>query len=220
MRTARSMGRLGVVLLAAVALFAAGCSDDSSDNSSTTTTASDTTTTTKPGGPSSAVRALQHELDTLGCGAGANDGLLGPETEAAIRHFQAAAGLTVDGIVGVNTRAALAQAAQTGSPNCNATPPPATTTTSAGGSPACTEQAITAGVQAGGGPNGNQLVVNQYECSGIWATAQVTTPGPNGYEYTALLQWNGSAWQSVDRATYCDNGSVPQALEPEACESN
>ena len=202
-----------VVGVTALALLgAAGCGDDSDDATTTTSAASSTT-----GASSGAIRQLQSELDTLGCGAGADDGKLGPETEAAIRQFQTAAGLTVDGIVGVNTRAALGDAAKTGSPNCENATTPSTTTTSTGGSSApCTQSAITNGVTTAA-PG---VTVGEYECSGSWAEAQATTPGPDGYEYTVLLHWAGGSWASVDRATYCENGSVPQAIYKAACESN
>lgn len=62
--------------------------------------------------------------------------------------------------------------------------------------------------------------VGSFECSGDWAFAEVTMPGPNSFEYTALLNWHGSSWVSVDRATYCENGSVPQNIYQPACESN
>ena len=210
--TLRHPARTVVVALAAVALLAAaGCGDDDPDDSGSTTT------TSSSNAPSSAIRQLQSELDALGCGAGATDGELGPETEAAIRQFQTAAGLTVDGIVGVTTRAALADAARSGSPNCESTPTPSTTTTTTGGSsPPCTQPAITDGVTA----SAPGVTVGEYECSGSWAEAQATTPGSNGYEYTVLLHANGSNWISVDRATYCENGSVPQAIYKAACESN
>ena len=45
----------------------------------------------------------QHDLNVVGCYAGAEDGTLGPQTEAAIRNFQTAAGLTVDGRLGPAT---------------------------------------------------------------------------------------------------------------------
>jgi hypothetical protein len=56
------------------------------------------------------VLALQRRLLALGCEPGPLDGEYGPATERAVRDFQAAAGIAVDGIVGSETRAALAAA--------------------------------------------------------------------------------------------------------------
>jgi len=50
---------------------------------------------------------LQERLKTLGFGPPAIDGVYGSETEAAVRRFQAAAGLEPDGVVGPATWAAL-----------------------------------------------------------------------------------------------------------------
>jgi N-acetylmuramoyl-L-alanine amidase len=49
------------------------------------------------------VTTLQHTLNRLGFDAGREDGILGPETAAALREFQRNAGLTVDGISGPAT---------------------------------------------------------------------------------------------------------------------
>jgi peptidoglycan hydrolase-like protein with peptidoglycan-binding domain len=49
------------------------------------------------------VRAVQHELNRLGYGAGPVDGLFGPLTDAAVRRFQARSGIAVDGAVGPQT---------------------------------------------------------------------------------------------------------------------
>lgn len=56
------------------------------------------------------VRAYQRQLATLGFDTGAVDGLAGPDTERAVRAFQSARGLVVDGAVGPATRAALVRA--------------------------------------------------------------------------------------------------------------
>lgn len=53
------------------------------------------------------VRALQTALTAAGCPCGVCDGGLGPKTDAAIRAFQAAHGLTVDGKAGRQTITAL-----------------------------------------------------------------------------------------------------------------
>ncbi|WP_421765157.1 N-acetylmuramoyl-L-alanine amidase [Ekhidna sp.] len=49
------------------------------------------------------VKEVQKRLNQLGLGAGAEDGIHGIKTLAAIRRFQAAEGLQVDGIVGPKT---------------------------------------------------------------------------------------------------------------------
>ncbi|MBR1709617.1 MAG: peptidoglycan-binding protein [Clostridia bacterium] len=56
------------------------------------------------------VRALQEQLTSLGFACGPIDGIFGDKTKAAVKAFQAAAGVVVDGIVGPITRGALAAA--------------------------------------------------------------------------------------------------------------
>jgi peptidoglycan hydrolase-like protein with peptidoglycan-binding domain len=58
-------------------------------------------------GPSQRVREVQRNLNRLGHGAGAVDGLFGPTTDAAVRRFQGERGLAVDGVVGPLTLAAI-----------------------------------------------------------------------------------------------------------------
>lgn len=53
------------------------------------------------------VRTLQRLLNALGHDSGEVDGIFGSKTENAVRAFQKAKGLGVDGIVGANTWAAL-----------------------------------------------------------------------------------------------------------------
>ena len=54
----------------------------------------------RPGASGQAVRELQQALKGLGYDPGAVDGHFGPRTESAVKAFQKAQGLTVDGIVG------------------------------------------------------------------------------------------------------------------------
>jgi N-acetylmuramoyl-L-alanine amidase len=55
------------------------------------------------------VTELQRCLNQLGFDAGRADGILGPDTEGALRAFQRNAGLNVDGVCGPMTLRALAQ---------------------------------------------------------------------------------------------------------------
>ena len=53
------------------------------------------------------VTELQRRLNELGFDAGRSDGILGPETEGALRAFQRNAGITPDGVCGPATLHAL-----------------------------------------------------------------------------------------------------------------
>jgi peptidoglycan hydrolase-like protein with peptidoglycan-binding domain len=63
--------------------------------------------TLRQGSRGSAVADLQRRLDAAGFSSGAADGVFGPLTDAAVRSFQRARGLGVDGIVGPQTWGAL-----------------------------------------------------------------------------------------------------------------
>jgi hypothetical protein len=82
----------------------------------TTDPAADTTTPAqdddalRPGDESEEVRQLQTDLVALGYSTGGIDGKYGPATEQAVREFQTSSGLTVDGVAGPATLAALSQA--------------------------------------------------------------------------------------------------------------
>ena len=56
------------------------------------------------------VLEIQRRLDELGYAVGALDGAYGVATASAVRAFQRDQGLTVDGIVGPQTRRAIAHA--------------------------------------------------------------------------------------------------------------
>lgn len=66
--------------------------------------------TLRRGSKGDAVERLQRALAAAGFGPGANDGTFGPGTEAAVKRFQAARGLTADGVVGPATWSALSAA--------------------------------------------------------------------------------------------------------------
>ncbi|MGV3621824.1 MAG: peptidoglycan-binding protein [Archangium sp.] len=67
----------------------------------------DRTTFLRRGASGSAVEDLQRKLKEAGFDPGEIDGKMGPKTEAAVRAYQQAKGLQVDGIVGPETRASL-----------------------------------------------------------------------------------------------------------------
>jgi hypothetical protein len=89
--------------------------------------------------------------------------------------------------------------------------------TAAGGA-ACAEDAILAAVKDGASDPVQGL--SQFGCSGDWAYAGVITPGPDGIEYTAVLQRDGDAWKTVDRAGPCKDHDVPSEIYKDACETN
>ena len=57
----------------------------------------------KRGSLSNYVLIAQHDLNTLGYKTNGLDGIFGSATQNAVREYQRARGLTVDGIVGCNT---------------------------------------------------------------------------------------------------------------------
>jgi peptidoglycan hydrolase-like protein with peptidoglycan-binding domain len=61
----------------------------------------------KVGASGQVVTTLQSQLKARGFDPGPVDGIFGPGTEQAVRRFQEAQGLLVDGVVGVDTSSAL-----------------------------------------------------------------------------------------------------------------
>lgn len=78
--------------------------------------------TLRNGSRGSAVTALQEMLNGLGFDSGKADGIYGPKTEAAVKRFQEANGLTVDGIAGEQTLTTLAMRAAQMADSVPATP--------------------------------------------------------------------------------------------------
>ena len=184
------------------------------------------------GGPER-VRALQRHLHTLGVEPGPVDGRYGPSTEAAVRRFQAAHGLAVDGIVGPHTARRLARqqnkpAARPGHrpsqpprrttpterPPTVATPRPAhrprpvvaTTTRKPSGSPDGLDPLEIAAVIALIAAAAGLLVAGHAG----WRRRQARHVRPSSEVAPAIAAW--PAAQQVDRP---EPGPRPRAAEPE-----
>ena len=115
--TAMLATALVVMLLAACGSAGSGATTTTSTTSATTTSQATTTTlppttttTVDPDLPPASLfmTFVQIHLAALGYFDGGFDGIPGPMTVAAIRDFQTAAGITVDGEFGPETQAALA----------------------------------------------------------------------------------------------------------------
>jgi peptidoglycan hydrolase-like protein with peptidoglycan-binding domain len=170
---------------------------------------------------SAGIEELQRDLNALGCNAGNIDGTLGPATVQAVRWFQSAARLNVDGIVGPLTTAALTRAAASGSPACTSVPAPAPLPAPGPDTAAanCRLEQIKAGAQDALLANEKMLKSGPYQCAGGFAynAPTVQPAGGKAQQVIELLKWNGTAWQAVDRPVYCQAGSVPQQLYARTC---
>jgi peptidoglycan hydrolase-like protein with peptidoglycan-binding domain len=191
----RRVRRSAILLCLGIIGVAAACS--SSSTSGTTTTSSSSTSSTSHTGAAtlsvSAVKVLQQDLTKVGCYSGAVDGKLGPMTIRALRNFQAASHLTVDGVYGPNTEGVLAPAAQAGVRVCAASSSATTTTTASSTttttsastvSAPCTAAAISAALQPG-------ETLNSYQCGAGWAAGSWTN---SMYTAAFLLKSSNGAW--------------------------
>jgi peptidoglycan hydrolase-like protein with peptidoglycan-binding domain len=140
------------------------------------------------------IRTLQQNLTKVGCYHGAGDGTLGPMTTRALRNFQTATHLNVDGIYGPNTEGLLAPAARAGVRICvsgattttttTASSTTTTTTSASTVSAPCTAAAIGATLQPG-------ETLNAYQCGGGWAAGSWTN---SMYTAAFLLRSANGAW--------------------------
>ena len=203
MRTAGKVS-LAAVLVLTLGLLA-GCSSSSNTSSDTTTQGSTPGTATAQNAStysasSDVLKKWQTDLNAVGCSAGPVDGIEGGETEAAIRAFQAASGLTVDGLLGPQTQAALAKAAAAGKKVCgsggggggstssssSSTPPTssATTSTFAPNTPCPPNCAPNLAINPGSGKAGTTVYISSAgsRCAGpvyYWEPG-ATGPGSAG----------------------------------------
>ncbi|MDQ0188852.1 peptidoglycan-binding protein [Alicyclobacillus cycloheptanicus] len=107
-----------------------------------------TETILQRGSTGAAVTQLQQDLNQLGFSCGTPDGVFGPQTLAAVKSFQKAYHLTVDGQVGPSTEAALTKALGSGS-SSSTTSNPSTSRSGAGESWSTRELEVNGTVPAG-----------------------------------------------------------------------
>ncbi len=155
---------------------------DRSSFTATTRTQPGSSSSLRPGARGEAVRSLQDKLRSAGFDPGSSDGVFGERTERAVRDFQQARGLKVDGIAGRRTLAAL------NSPDRMDTPRP---TTTGGGGRVDADRPTN-----GGAANGTARLNNQPAGRGL-ATGTITV---NGRSY----QFNSGSRNlfSVPQGTY------------------
>ncbi|MEZ5145404.1 MAG: peptidoglycan-binding domain-containing protein [Acidimicrobiales bacterium] len=221
---ARARRRPLAVVGIAVALVAVAAACSKSDEATTTnTTAKATGTTQSPGTtgvpgkrPGNASKeelmAWQKDLNAVGCWAGPVDGTMGPETEAAIRSFQSAAGLPVDGLLGPETEQALTADAQAGKQVCT----PGTTTTSGAPTSSSTTTPTSGGATA---PAVTVLYVTPLTAASCvdslppGCTATVTYATTNATEVTLLIDGKVPAGTVVPNP-FPPNGTASLPLIP------
>ncbi len=145
----------------------------------------------------------QHDLNVVGCFAGAEDGTLGPQTEAAIRNYQTNAGLPVTGQLDPMTEETLAESAAEGGQICHAA-----SSANSGSSPDAPDDG--GGGLAGSGGGGAQAANCQVNSAGTWATMD------QAQNYIAQLQAAGISGFGV---TGGQGGTIvvkPDLTEPQA----
>jgi peptidoglycan hydrolase-like protein with peptidoglycan-binding domain len=208
--------------LVLVGALAAACS---SNSSSDTTTSSSTTSTTSAARSTAAVSGMQMALASVGCYAGAVDGISGPATTQALRAFQAASGLTVDGVYGIQTKSKLLAAVSAGKRVCTTTTTSTTSTTSAGsGVPAAATAAITSYENANGPAAGTWMISSSqvstvdptYVIFHIGPTPgnQNTVQGGYGFAHSAGGTWSVIGFGSAEVG--CPPGAPQNQVVPTA----
>jgi hypothetical protein len=233
MRTNRSRRHKALVWAAAPVLalgLLAGCSSSDETSTANPSTTAGSTGTTAPGTTSTTVdneatvafdKTIQQELKDVGCYTGNVDGILGPESDAAILAFQSASGLETDGELGPETESALATAVSKKETVCKAptttstsTKPGTTTTTAASGGVApCTATAL-----AMASPEGS--TINSFVCSGTYAAGTLTGKGASEPSPFLFESVNG-AWSDPSQSP-CGTASagIPPIILETGCPKN
>ena len=182
-------------------------SGDSDQEPSVTPTPASSPTATGNGGTSEFNKQIQEELDQVGCMAGPVDGILGPQTDAAILRFQKAAGIEEDGELGPQTEAELKKAASAKETVCTKpTASPTTTptpTTSPTKEPSCNASTLGSILDAD-----ESLIA--FSCEDLtderWAGGTVRDGG--GTEYAFFAKSQGKEWQRVAPDDVCGTASA------------
>ncbi len=181
--------------LAVLPIVVAACSSSPSSSSSSTTSVS-------RGLSAATVKTLQTQLASVGCYTGAVDGVIGSGTTQALRSFQSAAGLSVDGVYGSNTKAKLSSAAAAGSKICSTTSSTSTSTTGSSGVPSAATAAINA-YETTNGPKSGTWVITGSSASSVDPSYVLFHIGPApGYESTVqggygFVHGSGSSWTVI-----------------------
>jgi peptidoglycan hydrolase-like protein with peptidoglycan-binding domain len=134
----------------------------------------------REGSSGPAVREMQQQLRAAGFNPGPIDGKFGPRTEAAVNAFQRARGLSVDGIVGPQTRGALGQVpGRPTAPGQVPLPPPRPQTAPAAGQAPAAQAPAAPGAAA----NGTARLSRQPNGPGM-TTGSITVNG-NTYQFNS-----------------------------------
>lgn len=213
---------------AVLAIVTSSCSSNPSPSSSTTTTQAALTTTSRSDLSAAAIRTLQAALLRVGCYAGKVDGVSGPVTTAGVRSFQAAEGLTVDGVYGPGTKSKLVAAAATGTRVCvsntTTTNSAVTTTTTASGASATALASINAYERTNGPAAGTWQITSTQVSSvdpsyvlfriGPTAGHQDTVQGGYGFVHNQSGTWTVIGFGSAQVG--CPPGSAQAPVVPTA----
>ncbi len=202
----------------AIVILVAGCS--SSSTSSTTSTTQSPSTTGGTGLSSTAAKVLQGALLAVGCYSGSIDGVVGSATTQAIRAFQSAERLPVDGVYGPTTKSKLTAVASAGTKVCS-TPTTTTTTsatattstTSGSGVPSAATTAINT-YQATNGPPAGTWIVTSSAVSSVDPTYVLFRIGPAPGHQNAVQGGYGFVHSSGDAWSVIGFGSAEVGCPP------
>lgn len=203
---------LGLAIgIAVIPVVAAACSSSPSSSSSSTTS-----TSVHVGGLSAAtVKTLQTQLASVGCYTGAVDGVIGSATTQALRSFQSASGLSIDGVYGSNTKAKLSSAAAAGSKVCTT----ATTTTTSSATGSSVPSAATAAINAyetTNGPKAGTWVITGSTVSSVDPSYVLFHIGPAAGDENTVQGGYGFVHQTGGSWTVIGFGSSEVGCPPGA----